>query len=63
MAVLDVEAASFRGIHALGLKDHNVPGNELDASDKDGAGGDKAAILRNWRLYGMYQPDEIASYR
>ncbi len=45
-------------IHALGLKDHSLPGNALDASDKD-----KAINITNWPVFGMYQPDAIASYR
>lgn len=63
IALLDVERAAFRSIHALGLKNHNLPTNALDASDRDGPGGSKAAILKQQPVYGMYQPDEMASYR
>lgn len=41
----------------LGYKDHRILGNELDPSDRDG--GPK---LGNWPVFGMYQPDTLASY-
>ena len=34
-----------------------LPGNELDASDEDGA-----INIRNWPVLGLYQPDAIASF-
>ncbi len=39
----------------LGLIDFD--GNQLDASDRDGG-----INLRNWPVFGLYQPDSIASY-
>lgn len=42
----------------FGTKDHALPGNELDASDRD-----NAINIRNWPVKGLYQPDAIASYR
>jgi hypothetical protein len=42
----------------FGTKDHSLPGNELDASDRD-----NAINIRNWPVKGLYQPDAIASYR
>ena len=56
LAVVDVESASVEAVHPLGFKDHDETGNELDASDAD------RLCIRNWPLYGMYQPDAIASY-
>lgn len=47
----------FSEILPLGLKDHSLPGNELDASDRDGV-----INIRNWPVKGLYQPDAIASY-
>lgn len=41
----------------LGYKDHSLRGNELDASNRDGA-----INIRNWPVFGMYQPDAIAAY-
>jgi hypothetical protein len=64
--VLDVRKAVIRSIHGLGFKDHSSAANALDASDRDGPGtapNNKAAILKNWPLFGMYQPDEIKAYR
>ena len=61
VAVLDVATATITNILPLGLKDHNIPGNGLDASDQDPLinGGINIA---NWPVKGMYQPDAIASY-
>jgi hypothetical protein len=41
----------------LGFKNHNLPGNGLDASDRD-----TRINIANWPVFGMYQPDAIASY-
>jgi hypothetical protein len=41
----------------LGFKDHSLPGNGLDASDRD-----NAINIRNWPVLGMYQPDGMAAY-
>ncbi|MFJ9555931.1 choice-of-anchor I family protein [Nocardiopsis sp. NPDC101807] len=57
-AVLDLRTAEFTDIVPFGVKDHLEPGNELDASDRDGA-----VRIENWPVYGMYQPDGFASYR
>ncbi|WP_155830414.1 choice-of-anchor I family protein [Glycomyces tenuis] len=57
IAVVDIAAAEVTEILPLGFKDHLAPGNELDASDEDGA-----AHLAAWPVYGMYLPDSIASY-
>ncbi len=43
----------------MGYKNHYLPGNGLDASDKDGAV--KIVTYRN--LLGMYMPDSIAAYQ
>lgn len=58
IAVIDLNTARVSRIYALGFKNHSLPGNELDASDKDGA-----VNIRNWPVFGMYQPDSIATYR
>ena len=41
----------------LGLKNHSLPGNELDPSDRDGG-----PQLATWPVFGMYMPDTIAAY-
>jgi DNA-binding beta-propeller fold protein YncE len=58
VAVLDVPTATITGIVPLGLKDHRVAGNGLDASDRD-----NAINIATWPVFGMYQPDAIASFR
>lgn len=56
LAMIDIKQAEVMEIQALGTKDHMAPGNEFDASDKDGI------HLANWPVKGMYMPDAIASY-
>lgn len=56
--VLDVAAGEFTDIVPLGFKDHLLPGNELDVSNRD----DEIRI-ENWPLFGMYQPDGFDAYR
>lgn len=62
IAVLDIEAARFVSILPLGLKDHSLPGNGLDASDRDGPSGGFAINIRPWPVFGMYQPDGMATF-
>lgn len=62
IAVLDIEQATFVSILPLGLKDHSLPGNGLDASDRDGPGNGPAINIRPWPVFGMYQPDGIATF-
>jgi 2',3'-cyclic-nucleotide 2'-phosphodiesterase/3'-nucleotidase/5'-nucleotidase len=58
IAELDVRRAEITAIHGLGFKDHSLPGNGLDASDRDGA-----ISIRTWPVKGMFQPDSIAAFR
>jgi hypothetical protein len=58
LAVVDIKQAMVTDILALGLKDHSLPGNELDASDRD-----SVTNITNWPLHGMYMPDAIAAMR
>lgn len=63
VAIIDIASATVTSIKALGLKDHSLPGNGIDASDRDGAGN--AALpgnIQNWLVVGMYMPDGIASF-
>ncbi|MFY7804886.1 MAG: choice-of-anchor I family protein [Limnoraphis robusta] len=57
IGLLDLETREFTEIVGLGFKDHTLPGNGLDASDRDGG-----INIKNWPVFGMYQPDEIAAY-
>ncbi|WP_157930700.1 choice-of-anchor I family protein [Glycomyces xiaoerkulensis] len=52
IAVLDVDAAEITAIHPLGVKDHLLEGNELDASNRD-----DAIDIAPWPVYGYYLPD------
>jgi hypothetical protein len=65
VAILDVEKARFTSIHALGFKDHSLPANALDASDREVSNSPPSGNIniRNWPVFGLYQPDEIASFR
>lgn len=62
LALVDVRAATVTRVVALGYKRHDLPGNGLDASDRDGAGGGPSVNVRGWPVLGMYQPDGIAAY-
>ncbi|NJN66640.1 MAG: bifunctional metallophosphatase/5'-nucleotidase [Chloroflexaceae bacterium] len=44
-------------IVSFGFKDHSAEGNGMDASDEDGA-----INIQTWPVWGMYQPDAIASF-
>ena len=57
LAIIDIKRAKVLKIVALGTKDHNLPGNELDASNKDGV-----INITNWPVKGFYMPDAIDSY-
>ncbi len=57
MAVLDIAAKAVTEIRPLGFKDYRTVA--LDAGDRDGGIDIKAATVP---LFGMYQPDAIASY-
>ncbi|MCO5184220.1 MAG: choice-of-anchor I family protein [Anaerolineae bacterium] len=57
MAIIDIPTAYIEAIVAFGTKDHNLPENALDASDKD-----DMIHITNWPTNGMYQPDAIAAY-
>ncbi|MCL1045880.1 choice-of-anchor I family protein [Shewanella electrodiphila] len=59
IAVINLADNTVEAINALGLKDYGKAGNEIDASDKD----DAINIMAYEGVYGMYQPDTIASYQ
>jgi hypothetical protein len=56
-AVIDLVTNTVTDIWPLGKKDHNLPGNGFDASDR----GSQAHIA-NWPVKGLYMPDGIANY-
>ncbi|MCB1009835.1 MAG: choice-of-anchor I family protein [Acidobacteria bacterium] len=57
VAAIDVASAQVIKIVSLGFKDHSLPGNGLDPSDRD----DGAAIA-NWPVRGLFMPDSIAIF-
>ncbi|WP_205625037.1 choice-of-anchor I family protein [Geminicoccus roseus] len=58
VAILDLETRQLTGIVPLGLKNHDQAGNGLDASDRD-----DGIAIDNWPVFGMYMPDNIASFQ
>lgn len=59
IAIVDIPTATVQDILPLGLKDHALPGNGLDPSDRDGP----AIRIANWPVHGLYQPDAIATFK
>jgi hypothetical protein len=58
LAVVDIRSATVTDLVGLGKKDHNMPGNGLDASNRD-----DAINIRQWPVLGTYMPDSIFAYR
>jgi len=61
VAVVDLITLRIDSVQALGFKDHSIPGNELDPSDRDGVNGAGAININNWPVKGIYMPDAIAA--
>lgn len=57
VAVLDLGTNKFTKVTGLGVKDHSINGNGLDASNKD-----KAVHIRPWPVLGLYMPDGAETY-
>jgi uncharacterized repeat protein (TIGR01451 family) len=62
IAILDIASATITSILPLGVKDHSLPGNGLDASDRDLTASTGTINIRNQPVFGLYQPDAIASF-
>jgi Choice-of-anchor I domain len=58
LAVVNIASATVTSLIPLGTKDHSLPGFGLDASDQDGG-----INIQPWPIFGMFQPDSIATYR
>lgn len=57
IAVVDINAQSITALLPLGFKDWSTGNNRMDASNRS------AAInIRNWPVFGMYQPDAIKAF-
>ncbi|MBS2013867.1 MAG: choice-of-anchor I family protein [Deltaproteobacteria bacterium] len=59
IAVLDIRNKRFTKVVGLGFKDHSLPGNGADFSDRDSTLGN----IKTWPVKGMYQPDTIAHFK
>lgn len=57
VAIVDIATKQVADIVGLGVKDYSLPGNGIDASDRD-----DAINIQNYPVFGMYMPDAIASY-
>ena len=57
LATIDLTTNTITALSALGFKDWMAPGNVLDASNRA-----DDVVLKNWPLYGMYQPDAIKAF-
>jgi hypothetical protein len=59
IAVLDLRSGRVERISSLGFKDHSLPANGFDASDRDGG-----INIQPWeQVLGMFQPDALAAFR
>ncbi|WP_319523796.1 choice-of-anchor I family protein [uncultured Desulfosarcina sp.] len=58
VAVLNLRSGRITDVLPLGVKDHGMAGNGIDASNKD----DAINIANYDNLFGMFLPDAIAAY-
>ena len=61
LAIVDIASATLVDVVGLGFKDHSLAGNYMDSSDRDPNGAPVANIISR-PVFGMYQPDSIASF-
>lgn len=57
VAIVDIVNSELVSINGLGFKDHNLPGNGLDANK-----GDKGALIETANFSSLYLPDSIGSF-
>jgi 5'-nucleotidase len=62
VAVIDIATSTISSIVPLGLKDHSLAGNGLDASDRDLDGTNGRINITTRPTFGMYMPDAIDSF-
>ena len=63
IAVVQLNQCRVARIMPLGVKNHGLPQNSLDTSDREISSTQGRISLRSWQnLYALYQPDSIASY-
>lgn len=58
LAVVDIASATVSAIVPLGAKDHSLPENAFDASDRD-----DAIRIQTWPVSGMFNPDTVVHTR
>ncbi|MEM1044009.1 MAG: choice-of-anchor I family protein [Bacteroidota bacterium] len=58
LAEIDLATASVTALYGLGTKNHNLPENALDASNRD-----DGVNIQSWPVVGYYLPDAVASYQ
>jgi hypothetical protein len=58
VAVVDIRRGKVTGLLGLGAKDHSLPGNALDASNRD-----QMINIQNWPTNGLYMPDTINAFQ
>jgi DNA-binding beta-propeller fold protein YncE len=56
-ATIDIHTGTVTDITSFGAKDHDMAGQGIDASDRDGA-----IAIRPWPVFGLYMPDAIAGF-
>lgn len=57
LAMMDLVTKRVTDLIGLGVKNHQVAGHGLDASDQDGVNS-----IHRWPVSGLYQPDAIAAF-
>ena len=57
IAEIDIASATITAVWGTGTKDFSIPGNELDASNRD-----DAIAIRNWPVQGLLMPDAMAAF-
>ena len=57
LAVIDLVNDEVTQVLSLGFIDHSIPGNELDASNRD-----EGINIQNWPLRGVFMPDSADAY-
>lgn len=62
VAVLDLAAGTVLAVEGLSTKDHNLPGNGLDPSDRDAADNGRRIGIANRPVNGLPMPDGIATF-
>ncbi|MEL6348773.1 MAG: choice-of-anchor I family protein [Myxococcota bacterium] len=57
VAVIDIATAEVLSVNGIGFKNYGIPGNEIDASNRDGG-----VNIQSWNVFGTYMPDAIDAY-